>query len=433
MSSYSHNNFHFIYKRNMKYIVNIVGLILVGVLAGCSKGENPTIEPDQPTVNNAIHFASEDNWEGANSSTRGVVKSTFSAGDAIGVLAYHLLPVDGKEVTEWDHNALPDYMYNQAVTMQSNNTTWQYSPTKYWPSDTKSKIKFFAYYPYTIQEKGVGLSNGLTINTDDDDGYPWISFIPNIEVCKQIDFCTAFTGLLNSNTGAVSLPFTHQLSQISFSADYTGILPDRKTIVNVTKLKFIGTKVWKRGYFDSKEITVGSTTTREDFFAWDNFYFDELPRYELRANEAYKELIAEPIERKTTEVSASTKKKITGENGFMLIHPQILEANDIKIQATISISSGVDDATPLEAVVGINVVQPHELRKGKQMNYSFTININDFISLVLATPAEGEWDDNVINNDIIDNFPPTVLPNIPPGGDWGTGTGTAPGDGDAEI
>ena len=405
--------------------------MLICGFMGCSKGENPTTEPGEPAVNKSIRFTSEDNWDGGNAISRGIVKSKFSSGDAIGVLAYHLLPVDGVEVTEWDHNALPNYMYNQEVAMQANNETWQYSPTKYWPSDTKSKIKFFAYYPYTIQEKGVGLSNGLTINTDDDDGYPWISFIPNIEVCKQIDFCTAFTGLLNSNTGAVSLPFTHQLSQISFSADYTGILPDRKTIVNVTKLKFIGTKVWKRGYFDSKEITVGSTTTREDFFAWDAFYFDELPRYELRADEPYKELIAEPIARKVGELSPSTKIKITGENGFMLIHPQVLEANDIKIQATISISSGADDIDPLIAVVGINVAQPHELIKGKQMNYSFTININDFISLVLATPAEGEWDDNVINNDIIDNFPPTVLPDITPGGDWETDPGGIGGD--AEI
>ena len=407
----------------MIHKAKITILMLICGFMGCSKGDNHTTEPDKPTVNKSIYFASEDNWEGANSATRGIVKPKFSSGDAFGVLAYHLLPVGGVEVTEWDHNALPNYMYNQEVKMQSDNTTWQYSPIVYWPYDTNSKIKFFAYYPH----KGVGLSNGLTINTDDDDGYPWISFIPNIEVYKQIDFCTAFTGLLDRNTGAVSLPFTHQLSQISFSADYTGILPTGKTIVNVTELKFIGTKVWKRGYFDSREIIVEGTTKKEDFFTWDAFYFDELPRYELRANEPYKELIAGSIERKAEEGLTSTKTKITGDNGIMLIHPQVLEANDIKIQATISISSGIEDKDPLIAIIGINVAIKHELKKGMQMNYSFTININDFISLVLATPTEGEWDNNEKNNDIIDNFPPTdlpsdlpLIPETPPS--WGVDT-----------
>ncbi|MCM1036534.1 MAG: fimbrillin family protein [Bacteroides sp.] len=132
-----------------------------------------------------------------------------------GVFAFHTGAEDYKIK---DPKHVPNFMYNQEVTWADNadGGMWQYSPVKYWPSNTAEKVSFFAYAPY-IETPGATGITAFTANTAEGD--PKLSFKMDEDVDKQVD-------LLYSNNAMdirkqaiaekVDFRFKHALSRIGF-------------------------------------------------------------------------------------------------------------------------------------------------------------------------------------------------------------------------
>ena len=54
-------------------------------------------------------------------------------------------------------SSTPNFMHNQEVTKATGASTWEYTPTKFWPTNSNDKITFFAYAPHNAK--------GLTVIT----------------------------------------------------------------------------------------------------------------------------------------------------------------------------------------------------------------------------------------------------------------------------
>ena len=102
--------------------------------------------------------------------------------------------------------SLDPLMSNQKFTYNTTNG-WTYSPIKYWPSGTDTKLNFIAYAPYTTTDKvsydktSQQLSYVYTVNT----ASPF----------DNIDLCTAVAAnQTNSNNNGVTLSFGHQTARL---------------------------------------------------------------------------------------------------------------------------------------------------------------------------------------------------------------------------
>ena len=89
--------------------------------------------------------------------TNSAIQQSLANNGGFGVFAYY---TDNRD---YDQLAIPNFMYNQAVTWNTTNSYWEYAPVKYWPneygdnavSDDNDKISFFAYAPFVeVDEAG---------------------------------------------------------------------------------------------------------------------------------------------------------------------------------------------------------------------------------------------------------------------------------------
>jgi len=140
--------------------------------------------------------------------TRGsVVSGTDAPVGSFGVLGY-ILP-NGT----WSSSLLPTFMYKTQVIRRGNkgSYTFQYYPSKYWPTTGTDLVKFFAYYPYD--------GNGITLSPSSATGYPSIAYASSTTVSDQVDLMVASPSACNnqSDGSAVGLSFNHALTRISFS------------------------------------------------------------------------------------------------------------------------------------------------------------------------------------------------------------------------
>lgn len=209
-----------------------------------------------------------------------------------GVFGYDTKAVAYKDVvnTSSVRNAQPNFMYNEHVTWDNTNTTWTYSPVKYWPnafatgdvdnqtpfgaataaSGDEHKLSFFAYAPYVNHLAAAGLgSTGITAiePANNGNGDPVITYKlttngdPNVDLLWGTAFATdnSVLGTTQSGTkltgglaavnldlvkqktnGKVAFSFKHALTNVgggnSNVTDGTAPNPDgTATTVNIRK------------------------------------------------------------------------------------------------------------------------------------------------------------------------------------------------------
>lgn len=109
---------------------------------------------------------------------------------------------------------LDPLMSNQKFTYSTVNG-WTYSPIKYWPSGTDTKLNFIAYAPYTTTTDKVSYTSATseftyqyTVNTES----PF----------DNIDLCTAKALDKTSSDGEVDLSFQHQTGRLDVQVKVDG-------------------------------------------------------------------------------------------------------------------------------------------------------------------------------------------------------------------
>ncbi|MCM0340536.1 fimbrillin family protein [Bacteroides fragilis] len=209
-------------------------LILPLLFGACSREESTN---EFPQGNIPISFS------GDVPVTRSAKKYT-TAGDLenIGVFAYF---------THGNFNegiATPNFMYNQLVAKQPDDT-WSYSPVKFWPDNsTTDKISFFAYAPYMNKAES---SNISFLGKETATGFPVLSYtVPKAEN-DQIDFLVA-SPVMDRNNGNVSFRLHHALTKVTFRVKSGG-----KYAKEITSLTI-------------NAATTGQLQSKEDGFLWED-------------------------------------------------------------------------------------------------------------------------------------------------------------------
>lgn len=213
----------------------IATAVLLGlVAASCSK--NDVSENTSPE--NAIGFGTYSLQSKANTGlfVDGTTNPNIPNGKAIGVYGYvH----DNTTWTATYATAAPNIFNNVAVTSTSTDgTTFSYSPSRYWPSNTTTLISFYAYYP----QNGTGITPTVTT------GMGSYAFETQALAANQVDFLVSDLEANQSKTngnpsdGSVDLKFHHMLCQVKATADASTELKGNSGFKSctVTKIEIVG-------------------------------------------------------------------------------------------------------------------------------------------------------------------------------------------------
>lgn len=192
---------------------NLLGWLAMAAMlvgTGCSTDE----VVNDFSQENAIQFGT---YVGRNAVSRATVIDNIKlATDGFGVFAYYTDNADF--VSEGEGASSPNFMYNQLVKVEDDETEYSYTPIKYWPNESTDKLSFFAYAPYSDGSD----DENFTFNTNT--GLPTIQFTVNGTVKEQEDLLWAAPHLnlvKNTTPGVgvndkVKFEFKHALSRIGF-------------------------------------------------------------------------------------------------------------------------------------------------------------------------------------------------------------------------
>jgi hypothetical protein len=178
----------------MKKLLFITASALA-LLASCSSetDSTSTICPNPQTAADAISFGTYlSNGANTRAGNTGSINTTdqLKASAGFGVFAYY---TQDKDYDATGESQTPNWMYNQKVAWDVTKSDWMYSPLKYWPNDngtadnqgatgtTTSKVSFFAYAPFTGDEKtgalAAGETSGITaFSASDAAGHPTVTY-----------------------------------------------------------------------------------------------------------------------------------------------------------------------------------------------------------------------------------------------------------------
>ena len=149
--------------------------------------------------------------------------------------------------------AKPNFMYNQCVNKQADNT-WTYTPEKYWPNNNTDKISFFAYAPYVDESVTPNpYFNGNTVS-----GFPILNYTVPKSTSNQVDLLVA-TPVMNQSSGSVNFKLHHTLTKVVIYVKSK----DNTTGKTVTSFTLIGRKSGTLTYH-------ASTSAADEGWQWNN-------------------------------------------------------------------------------------------------------------------------------------------------------------------
>ena len=165
--------------------IALFALVAAGVFCSCSQSSDLVNDLPTPSEKQKVEEKTSISFDTYNAKSA-VVRSSRAgyAGDmttamlqkeGFGVIAYYTASTD---FSSWSIEA-PNFMYNTKVyvpeadgTTESQNPSWTYSPTVYWPNGNTTadnvgaagagggKLSFFAYAPYTAVTPNTGDATG---------------------------------------------------------------------------------------------------------------------------------------------------------------------------------------------------------------------------------------------------------------------------------
>lgn len=231
-------------------------------IAGCSQNEIIGTAPDN--THPAIGF---DVYTGVQTKGTEMTSTSMQTG-GFGILAF-------KTTTSgWESegsSATPGFMYNEQATYNSDGSSWTYTNTRFWPTNS-DKLTFFAYAPYTKQENTPKIALSLQTAT----GAPEITFTQADAAADLVDLVVAEAKdqTYETNTsvnGQVKFTFSHVLTKINIKAkvDVSSLGSDTKVYIKELKLNGNG-KLYKSAKYQMGTKAWDYTGATQ----WDNTAFD---------------------------------------------------------------------------------------------------------------------------------------------------------------
>jgi hypothetical protein len=274
------------------------------------------------------------------------------------VIAYHA------GSTDWENfgaSTIPNFMNNVAVTW--NNSSWTYSPTKYWPKLSEStwgKVSFFGY-------SNVAGATGAGQTGDN----PKITFDTQETASAQVDLVAdAVIGATGGANNPVKFEFDHILSKIGFAAKLANQFPGATVTVTSLKVYYKDGKVKKNG------IYTFHNTENKSIYNWeDNWEFMANQTYFADSNSTGGDALFSTTAQLNNETTPSAYD-LTGSNYLMLI-PQTLAAGDVFVKLVYTVAT----TDPNLTVTNTSLIPlPYIMwLPGMAYTYTFSITLNPVV------------------------------------------------------
>ncbi len=194
-------------------------LIAQLVLSGCA-GE--AVEETSSSSSSEINF---DAYLGRNASTRAGTDITHLKGtegnSGFGVFARY------KHTNEENSSLM--LMNNERVTWNKDQNHWEYTNTRYWPSE--GSVDFYAFAPYSDQPKLVSPPNKNEPNPT------CIYFPSNV---SPVDLVWANAKDQTKTNEPVKFTFKHALARLGFDITANQILEKNGAVIKVKEVKLYG-------------------------------------------------------------------------------------------------------------------------------------------------------------------------------------------------
>lgn len=316
----------------------------LAVLAACSVDEDYSERPDGLK---AIEFSSY-----IESNTRALDKTTFEAGDIIGLYAC-------QTTGNYSDAFTANFMDNVAVT--KDETGWTYSPLMSWPTDNNEHLSFIAFYPRN--ENGTALTYPFTVNPDPaQQTDPLWCTIKDANISDRNG--TAINGneadaAFEATSGSVPLKFKHLLSKVRFKVKLDGAYPGITAKLNEMTLNDI---------YGSGTFTMDNSL---EFGTWKSLSI--LQDYAiLTTSEEAKEL--------------STEELLLTE---MLMIPQTMTATSSPYNSSINITYTHTLAEGGEKTVNKTIYLPDSWDVNKVYNYVIKISLD--VNTITVSASVDDW------------------------------------------
>ena len=316
----------------------LLGFIAFAAMAvtSCTNDEMNEFIPQEK----AIEFGT---YIGRDAQSRGSIEDATTLKDGFGVLAY--------QYTTSTNYSSANFMNNVEVS----GADWNYTDTKYWPTDITNKIDFLAYGPYSADDTNIEVTGKtLTLNV-----------LTNVANQTDLVVATPKVGLYNGVEGKfgldtndkVAFTFKHMLSRIAFYA--MAASDDYDAVITITDISLTG-KFHNKGTVDLSAATPAITGTEVEAPA-----FPSEKKYQPA-------LIGEEL---TDELVMQNKP-----SDYLMLIPAA--AQDLSLSITYEVTD--DDGTVTNTIT--KPIRSQAFAAGTAYAINMTISLNEVAFSVSVTP-----------------------------------------------
>lgn len=223
-----------------------------------------------------------------------------------------------------------DKVFMDGIAVGYNTDKWTFTGTYYWPLE--QKIQFFAY----------ATDDAATYKADAAQTYPTIDYTIDADAAKQKDFVVAKAIDQTSSDNAVSLAFTHALTQVNFSVKGD----DADLTYKVKSIDISG--VANTGTYSYATDTWTATGTAGTY------------SYTIAAD---------------ASVTGTTAEKLDQPDGALMLMPQTLPA-DAKITIVYQVFNADDVAVGTVVTAPVALTGTAAWEPGRKIRYTLTLANN---------------------------------------------------------
>jgi len=343
-------------------------LLAAAALIGCSSGED--VDYDTPGRSTTpITFSIEE------STTRGMVPLETNTLHTMGIFAGY----EKEEETFSSTSPANDFINNVRYTRSEITHPFAGEDVCYWPFS--GKLSFFAYAPYVS-------SKYLQFSSDYVSGYPRMNYEPTTDVTNQPDLCFA-TPVLDQHktTTAIPLSFNHSLSQVLFSANYSGDLPTTSAslYVKIDSIRICNV-------IGRKKVVMNNGTPCFDWQDDSECTAADRTSYLLRRGGLPEQCHIQDEELlEATSPATDNYRDMSTANGILYLLPQSMTDGEAYLRVTYGFYEMVGTMETLRASVTTRCNLPAATwLPMNSYRYKFTINLATH-SIVNPTVQVGDW------------------------------------------
>lgn len=299
-------------------------LIAQLVLSGCA-GE--AVEETSSSSSSEINF---DAYLGRNASTRAGTDITHLKGtegnSGFGVFARY------KHTNEENSSLM--LMNNERVTWNKDQNHWEYTNTRYWPSE--GSVDFYAFAPYSDQPKLVNKPGGTEPN-------PTYIFFPSY--MSPVDLVWANAKGRTKTNEPVKFTFNHALARLGFDITANQDLEENGAVITVNKVILYGASEISgvfvmAGYLNLEN---GAWTLADNGISW---FYTWTPDGKVDGKENVNENDGTVLKLSASQLDHTNGIITNADNSYIFIIPQEKPKNfNLKITYTVTQGNFKEDVT----------------------------------------------------------------------------------------